>query len=70
VVKSAFELKWNAQLPAGQPQLLTGRSWSGNGRISHTEVSTDGGQTWRPAVPYNSGGYLFGAVVRHPVTVT
>jgi DMSO/TMAO reductase YedYZ molybdopterin-dependent catalytic subunit len=113
VIKSAFELAWNAQLSAGQDYLLTGRSWSGHGPIRHTEVSTDGGQTWRRAQPraighgdawqlwqipwrppgpgsytlqaratdvtgftqpdaatYNTLGYLFDAVVRHPVTVT
>jgi DMSO/TMAO reductase YedYZ molybdopterin-dependent catalytic subunit len=48
VVKSSFELEWNAQLAAGRPHLLTGRSWSGNGPIAHTDVSTDG-QTWQRA---------------------
>ncbi|WP_410573612.1 sulfite oxidase [Amycolatopsis sp. cmx-4-61] len=111
VVKSAFELPWGATLPAGQRQVLRGRSWSGHGRIRRVEVSTDG-VTWHPAkpigpaldrgwlrwefpwrprtagpytlraratditgarqpdvTPYNTQGYLFGAVVRHPVTV-
>jgi DMSO/TMAO reductase YedYZ molybdopterin-dependent catalytic subunit len=111
-VKSAFELAWNAQLPAGQPVILTGRSWSGRGAIARVDVSTDGGQHWQRAelrgpnlpkawvrwrlpwrpiatgarqllaratdtagrtqpdtVPYNTGGYLFWAVRRHPVTV-
>jgi hypothetical protein len=112
-VKSAFELPWDASLPA-RPHVLHGRSWSGNGRIRHTEVSVDGGRTWRRArlrdrhpsprgwvrwelpwrperagrhellaratdetgttqpatAPYNTLGYLFGAVVRHPVTIT
>jgi DMSO/TMAO reductase YedYZ molybdopterin-dependent catalytic subunit len=111
VVKSAFELPWPAQLPAGQLHRVHGRTWSGNGRIRHVEVSTDG-QTWRPATPvggsaptgwqrwqfawrpaatgaytlraravdqtgagqpeetpYNTLGYLFDAVVEHPVTV-
>lgn len=110
-VKSAFELEWDAQLPANRPYLLTGRSWSGNGRIAHTEISTDGGLHWHRAlargrgspaawqlwefpwhtprqgayelraratditgatqpvtVPYNTGGYLFGGIVRHPIT--
>jgi DMSO/TMAO reductase YedYZ molybdopterin-dependent catalytic subunit len=53
VVKSSFELEWNGTLPRG-PQLLTGRSWSGNGRIAYTEVSTDG-QTWRRARPRDRG---------------
>jgi hypothetical protein len=48
VVKSSFELEWDAQLAADRPCLLTGRSWSGNGGIAHTEVSTDG-QTWQRA---------------------
>ncbi len=111
VVKSAFELPWDATLAAGQRQVLRGRSWSGHGRIRRVEVSTDG-VTWAPAKPispaldrgwlqwefpwrprtagsytlraratdvtgtrqpdvspYNTQGYLFGAVVRHPVTV-
>jgi DMSO/TMAO reductase YedYZ molybdopterin-dependent catalytic subunit len=113
VVKSAFELEWNAQLAAGQPYLLTGRSWSGNGRIAHTEISTDGGVNWRRAIPRDRGaasawqlwkfpwrppspgaytlqaratditgatqsatvpsntlGYLFGAIVQHPVSAS
>jgi DMSO/TMAO reductase YedYZ molybdopterin-dependent catalytic subunit len=112
VVKSAFELARDAELPAGQPVHLRGRSWSGHGAIAHVDISTDGGQhwhrahltgpnrpnawanwhlPWRPdtagprellaratdtagrtqpdSVPYNTGGYLFGAVVRHPITV-
>jgi DMSO/TMAO reductase YedYZ molybdopterin-dependent catalytic subunit len=111
VLKSAFELDWDAQVPAGQTTKLTGRSWSPNGSIRHVDVSTDGGGHWRRArpvapaggawqrweltwcpeqtggyellaratdvtgvtqpdvVPYNTLGYLFGAVVRHHVTV-
>jgi DMSO/TMAO reductase YedYZ molybdopterin-dependent catalytic subunit len=112
VVKSAFELAWNARLESGVRHLLRGRSWSGDGRIRHVDVSTDDGASWRPArpigagpdqawqrwefpwrppapgaytlraratdvtgatqpaqTPYNSLGYLFGAVVAHPVTV-
>ena len=49
VVKSAFELPFGAQLKAGVPQALTGRSWSGAGTIKHVDVSTDGGTTWTPA---------------------
>jgi DMSO/TMAO reductase YedYZ molybdopterin-dependent catalytic subunit len=48
-VKSAFELAWGARLPAGQPQLLTGRAWSGTRPIRSVEVSTDGGATWHAA---------------------
>jgi hypothetical protein len=121
VVKSALELPWEAEIPAGRWSLLSGRSWSGAAAIAHVEVSTDDGATWRratlhgpdhpagwarwtlpwrpitparaaesgrvangavlvratdrrgntqpDAVPFNTGGYLFGAVVRHPVTV-
>ncbi|SDG55005.1 DMSO/TMAO reductase YedYZ, molybdopterin-dependent catalytic subunit [Lentzea fradiae] len=100
VGKSAFELAWDATVPAGR-RVLTGRSWSPHG-VREVEVSTDG-RTWRRAtpvarggwtrwqvpwqarpgahvlrarvagqpdeVPLNTQGYLFGAVVRHPVTV-
>lgn len=100
VTKSAFELGWDATVPAGR-HVLTGRSWSPGG-VRRVEVSTDG-RTWRRATPvsrgawtrwqvpwhatpgahvlrvraddqpdespYNTQGYLFGAVVRHPVTV-
>ncbi|MEV5574702.1 sulfite oxidase [Spirillospora sp. NPDC052269] len=112
-VKSAFELPLPATLDgaAGREVTLTGRSWSGTGRVERVEVSTDGGAhwqavqlhgdpdawalwslRWRPpapgryellaratddtghtqpdAEPPNDNGYLFGAVVRHPVTVT
>ncbi|WP_239134368.1 sulfite oxidase [Rugosimonospora africana] len=112
VVKSAFELPWPAQFQTGRTHLLSGRSWSGNGRIGRVEVSTDGGHTWRRAsfvggsaeagwqrwrvawrptatgshtlkaratdvigirqldqTPFNTLGYLFDAVVDHPVTV-
>ncbi|GIG88347.1 sulfite oxidase [Plantactinospora endophytica] len=111
VVKSAFELAWDASLAAGRRHVLRGRSWSANGPVRHVEVSTDGsswrrarlvGRTvdqgwqqweisWKPpasgtyalraratdvtgatqpdTVPHNTQGYLFGAVVRHPVTV-
>jgi DMSO/TMAO reductase YedYZ molybdopterin-dependent catalytic subunit len=55
VVRSAFELEWNAQLPANREFLLTGRSWSGNGRITHTDISTDGGQHWHRAIPRARG---------------
>lgn len=112
VLKSAFELPWDARLEAGRTHVLRGRSWSGNGRIGRTEVSVDGGATWRGVLPrgpraarawlpwefrwtprqtgahvllaratdetggiqpdqtpHNTLGYLFGAVVRHLVTV-
>ena len=48
-VKSAFELAWDAQLPAGRRQVLRGRSWSGHAPIRHVDVSTDGGASWRRA---------------------
>jgi DMSO/TMAO reductase YedYZ molybdopterin-dependent catalytic subunit len=112
VVRSAFELPWNAELAAGEEHVLRGRSWSGNGLISAVEVSTDDGERWsraepvapqyehgwlrwevrwRPSAPgpyalraratdesgmtqptqtsHNPYGYLFDAVVAHPVTV-
>ncbi|GAA2100447.1 sulfite oxidase [Actinomadura alba] len=112
VVKSAFELPWDARVEAGRAHTLRGRSWSGGGRIRRVEVSVDGGASWQAAhsggqpsatawrrwefrwtprrpgphvllaratdetgatqpdqAPYNTLGYLFGAVVRHPVTV-
>ena len=58
VVKSAFELPFGAQLPAGRAQVLAGRSWSGGGSIKRVDVSTDGGSTWKPAT-------LHGANVAH-----
>jgi DMSO/TMAO reductase YedYZ molybdopterin-dependent catalytic subunit len=112
VAKSAFELPFDAVVPAGRTTVLHGRSWAGDGRIRSVDVSTDGGASWRPAhlhgpapadswvqwrlpwrpatagpavlaararddagvvqpdrVPFNTNGYLFGAVVHHPVTV-
>ncbi|MCO5996376.1 sulfite oxidase [Actinoallomurus rhizosphaericola] len=112
VLKSAFELPWDARLDAGRTIRLHGRSWSGEGAVRQVEVSTDGGRVWRQATPhghrdslgwvrweiswrppgpgsyellaratdrtgtaqpdvapYNTFGYLFGAVARHPVTV-
>ncbi|HYN92711.1 MAG TPA: sulfite oxidase [Pilimelia sp.] len=48
-IKSAFELPWNASIPAATPTVLRGRSWSGNATIRAVEVSTDDGRTWRPA---------------------
>jgi DMSO/TMAO reductase YedYZ molybdopterin-dependent catalytic subunit len=112
-VKSAFALPAGATFARGRRYELTGRSWSGLGAIRRVEVSTDGGDTYRPArlegpdlprawvrwrfpfvpqtagagelraravddrgrrqpdsVPFNTGGYLFWAVVRHPITVT
>lgn len=112
-LKSAFELAWNASLPAGTHHRLTGRSWSGAGGVGRVDVSTDGGTNWRRARLYdapsragwvrwstdwrpttpgtytllaratdttgrtqpettvlNTQGYLFDAVVRHPVQVS
>jgi len=54
-VRSAFELDWNARLPANQEYLLTGRSWSGSGPITRTEISTDGGRRWHRAAPRDRG---------------
>ncbi|OON30366.1 MULTISPECIES: molybdopterin-dependent oxidoreductase [unclassified Micromonospora] len=56
-VKSAFELPWDARVPAGAEVLLRGRSWSGAGPIRSVQVHTgDGG--WRPAelVSADAGG--------------
>jgi sulfane dehydrogenase subunit SoxC len=47
-VKSAFELAWSAELPAGRHRLY-GRSWSGSSNIRSVDVSVDGGQTWQAA---------------------
>jgi DMSO/TMAO reductase YedYZ molybdopterin-dependent catalytic subunit len=58
-LKSAFELGWNATLPAGTDHHLTGRSWSGTGGVVRVDVSTDGGATWRRArlhdAPHRAG---------------
>ena len=111
-VRSAWELDRDEVLPS-RPVTLTGRSWSGAGRIAKVSVSLDGGGSWRPAVldrrgreeqgwtqwsvrwgnprpgrhellaratddqgrtqplvaAYNTQGYFFDAVVRHPVQV-
>ena len=111
-VRSAWELAPDRVLPS-RPVTLTGRSWSGAGRISRVSVSLDGGASWRPAVldrrsredqgwtqwsvrwgnprpgrhellaratdehgrtqplvaAFNTQGYFFDAVVRHPVQV-
>ena len=113
-IRSAVELAWDARLPAHRDCLLTGRSWSLNGSIARTEISTDGGRRWHLAVPrrdvagsgdagqrwefpwrtpgpgsymlqaravdstgaaqpaaaaFNTLGYQFDGIVRHPVTV-
>jgi DMSO/TMAO reductase YedYZ molybdopterin-dependent catalytic subunit len=36
-------------LPPG-PVTLEGRAWSGHAPVEHVEVSTDGGETWQPAL--------------------
>ena len=46
-VRSAWELAWDATLPA-EPVRLTGRSWSGAAPIARVDVSLDGGRSWRP----------------------
>jgi DMSO/TMAO reductase YedYZ molybdopterin-dependent catalytic subunit len=48
-ITSAFELPWNAAIPAGRRCALRGRSWSGRGRITQVEVSVDHGATWQRA---------------------
>jgi DMSO/TMAO reductase YedYZ molybdopterin-dependent catalytic subunit len=55
IVKSAFELAWDAQLQAGREHMLQGRSWAGSGSIRQVEVSTDGGRSWRLARPIDPG---------------
>ena len=47
VMKSAFELAWPAQLPAGA-HTIRGRSW-GPRRIAKVDYSVDDGRTWSPA---------------------
>jgi DMSO/TMAO reductase YedYZ molybdopterin-dependent catalytic subunit len=42
IVKSAFELAWNATLAAGQEHVLPGRSWSGTGSIRQVEARPAG----------------------------
>ncbi|HVH30934.1 MAG TPA: sulfite oxidase [bacterium] len=108
--KSAFELPWDGELPAGR-RTIRGRSWSPFGKITRVEYSTDRGVTWQLAtmrepniprawvrwdfeweakpgsyslraratdekgnrqpatVPFNEQGYLFNAVVGHPLTI-
>jgi DMSO/TMAO reductase YedYZ molybdopterin-dependent catalytic subunit len=110
-IKSALELPWHGEIPAGR-RLVRGRSWSPFGKIAKVEVSLDHGATWQPAairdpnaarawarwdflwdakpgfyairvratdekgntqpfrVPFNEQGYLYNAVVGHPITVT
>jgi DMSO/TMAO reductase YedYZ molybdopterin-dependent catalytic subunit len=48
VVKSAFELPWEATLPRVE-QVLQGRAWSATGPVKRVDVSTDGGATWQRA---------------------
>ena len=48
-VRSAFELAWDATIPAAPSVRLTGRAWSGHGPIATVEISTDRGATWQPA---------------------
>ncbi|MFJ6524803.1 sulfite oxidase [Streptomyces longwoodensis] len=48
-IKSAFELASGATFAAGRRYVLHGRSWSGAGAVARVEVSTDGGEKWRPA---------------------
>jgi len=110
-VKSAFELAWDARLPAGRRLRLYGRSWSGDRPIRRVQVRVEG-EDWREArlrgpnlpqawvrwsvdwhppgagsyellaratdragttqpdtVPFNTNGYQYWAVARHPVTI-
>jgi DMSO/TMAO reductase YedYZ molybdopterin-dependent catalytic subunit len=47
--KSALELAWDVELPAGRSLAVRGRSWSGGAPIRRVDVSVDGGHRWRPA---------------------
>jgi DMSO/TMAO reductase YedYZ molybdopterin-dependent catalytic subunit len=68
VVKSAFELPWNAQLTAGRTQVLHGPEHPGPYELLARAID-ETGATQPDLAPNNTLGYLFGAVVRHPVTV-
>jgi hypothetical protein len=50
-VKSAFELPWEASLPAGRRVALHGRSWSGDRAVRRVDVRVQGDSRddWRPA---------------------
>lgn len=59
-VRTAFELDWDAVLPARREVALHGRSWSGWAPIDRVEVSVDGGETWRDAaLEPDHGGYAW-----------
>ncbi|MQA86423.1 MAG: molybdopterin-dependent oxidoreductase [Streptosporangiales bacterium] len=76
---------WNeARLHAGRTYRLRGRSWSGHGwtgweitwrperpgrGVLMARATDESGNTQPAQTPFNRLGYLFGAVVRHPVTV-
>ncbi|MBA2376025.1 MAG: sulfite oxidase [Rubrobacter sp.] len=47
VVKSALELAWNAEIPAGE-NTIRGRSWSPTASIARVECALDG-EEWREA---------------------
>ena len=110
-LKSALELPWGGDVPAGRG-LVRARAWSPFGKIAKVEYSLDRGATWQAArlrepniaaawvrcdfdwdarpgkagirlratdekgnaqpdqVPFNEQGYLFNAVVEHPLVVT
>lgn len=69
-VRSAWELPWDAVLPARPHLEVTGRSWSGAGPVARIDVSTDGGQSWSRATvlrPGHRGGWTQWAHIwRHP----
>jgi DMSO/TMAO reductase YedYZ molybdopterin-dependent catalytic subunit len=68
-VRSAWELPWNAELPRSRKIRLTGRSWSGAGRVTSVQVSTDGGTTWQPTrvTDVRRGGWTqWGYTWAHP----
>ena len=69
-VKSAFELAWDAVVPART--VLHGRSWSGRAPVRSVEVSTDGGTSWRrraDARPARRLGPLGAALARGALRV-
>ncbi|MFI0235388.1 sulfite oxidase [Streptomyces sp. NPDC016845] len=70
-LKSAFELPWNATLPAHTRHHLTGRSWSGTGTIARVDVSTDAGRTWHRARLHDTprrGDWIRWSSPWHPTT--
>ena len=38
------------------PLVISGLAWSGQGKITRVDVTTDGGKTWKEARLANTGG--------------